>query len=422
MRPAAREAPPPTGAPRASLRTNFAWTLVGNAVFGACQWAVLSLIAKLGSPEMLGEYALAVAVATPVAMFTHLNLRAVLATDAAARAGLGDYLAVRLATTLLGLAATAALAWAPGYPDGVDWIILLIGVALAADNLSDIFFGALQREERMDAIARSMMARGLLSTAGAAAGLWATGSIVTAATGLAAGRILVLAFHDLPHGTRGHDLSRTGGRTQWRLFLTALPLGVVLMLVSLTSNMPRYAIEVFRGPAELGVFAATAAFLAAGSTVVNALGQSATARLARLYGNADLGAYRRLAWKVTGVAAALGVAGVLAALAFGGPLLGLVYRPDYAAHAGLLATLMTSAIFVYVAVVLGYVITSARAFVSQMPLLVLVVVASAVANWLLVPRAGLAGAALAVAIAASVQIAGELFILRRVLRSARTPC
>jgi len=70
---------------------------------------------------------------------------------------------------------------------------------------------------------------------------------------------------------------------------------------------------------------------------------------------------------------------------------------------------------VYVAAALGFVITSARSFLAQMPVLALVVAISAGAGWLLVPIMGLSGAALAVAAGASVQIAGELLILRRAL-------
>ena len=57
------------------------------------------------------------------------------------------------------------------------------------------------------------------------------------------------------------------------------------------------------------------AFLAAGSTAANALGQSATARLARHFSRGDLAEFRRVAWRVTGAAASLGVAGVAGALA-----------------------------------------------------------------------------------------------------------
>src|ERR1039458_10701282 len=85
--------PPPR--PSASLRSSFAWTLAGNGLYAAAQWATLSLAAKLGGSEMLGQYALAVALTTPLVMLSHLNLRAVLATDLDGRHPFGDYVAVR---------------------------------------------------------------------------------------------------------------------------------------------------------------------------------------------------------------------------------------------------------------------------------------------------------------------------------------
>jgi O-antigen/teichoic acid export membrane protein len=106
---------------------------------------------------------------------------------------------------------------------------------------------------------------------------------------------------------------------------------------------------------------------------------------------------------------------VLAAWTMGRFLLGLVYRADYAAYSELLVYAMAAAVLTYAGGALGYVITSARAFAAQAPLFALVAAASGVASWLLVPRLGLSGAILALASAWSVQIAGELLILRRAL-------
>jgi hypothetical protein len=39
------------------LRGDFAATFAGNTVFAACQWAALSLIARLGGAVLVGEYA-----------------------------------------------------------------------------------------------------------------------------------------------------------------------------------------------------------------------------------------------------------------------------------------------------------------------------------------------------------------------------
>src|SRR5438270_6565675 len=89
--------------PAASLRSNFTWTFAGNTIYAAGQWAILSLLAKLGSSEMLGQYALAIALTAPVVMFSHLNLRAVIATDVAQKHPFQDYLAVRLIATTFSL-------------------------------------------------------------------------------------------------------------------------------------------------------------------------------------------------------------------------------------------------------------------------------------------------------------------------------
>lgn len=403
-----------------SLRVNFSATLAGNVAYAAGQWAVLSAIAKLGGGRMLGEYALALAVATPVALFAHLNLRAVLATDVGRRHPFGDYLAARLASTALGLVAIALLALMAGYRWPVPQAIVIIGLALSVDNVSDLYFGLLQRREAMGPIARSMAVRGLLSAGALAVVLWWTGSLLWALTALAGARLLVLLAHDCPVASRGEPAARTGVRAQAAILRAALPLGIVLMLASLTVNVPRYAIESRLGTAELGAFAAVASFLTVGSTVMNALGQSAMSRLARHFSAGELKHFRALAWKLAGLALLLGAAGVLAAFVLGRFVLALLYRPDYAPYSGLLAWIMAAGVAGYIAGVLGYVVTSVRSFNAQVPLLGAAAAAAAVGSWALVPRLGLHGAALALALAWAAQIAGQVLILRRAL--ARREC
>ena len=38
-----------------TLRRNFSWTFVGNLVYSGCQWGMLVVLAKLGSPGMVGS-------------------------------------------------------------------------------------------------------------------------------------------------------------------------------------------------------------------------------------------------------------------------------------------------------------------------------------------------------------------------------
>jgi O-antigen/teichoic acid export membrane protein len=402
--------------PGASLRSNFTWTFAGNAIYAAGQWAILSLLAKLGSSEMLGQYALAVALTAPVAMLSHLNLRAVIATDVAHKHSLQDYLAVRLMATAFSLVSIGVTARF-SISREMSIVILAVGIAQLIENVSDTFYGDLQRRERMDRIARSMMTRALLSVLAMGTVLWFTHNIALAAIALAVARLTTLLAYDV---RSVEPLGQTNHLHQLTILRTALPLGVVLMLVTINTNLPRYAIEQRLGTSELGAFAAVASFMTAGNTVINALGQSATPRLARYFEERDGPRFRRLALQLLGMAIALGGAGVVAAVLLGAPLLRLLYRAEYAQYAGLLIAMMTCAISVYIASVLGYVITSVRAFDAQLPLFGVVAGSCAAASWVLVPRYGLMGGPMALGIAACVQAAGELIILGRSFRRAES--
>jgi O-antigen/teichoic acid export membrane protein len=196
----------------------------------------------------------------------------------------------------------------------------------------------------------------------------------------------------------------------------ALPLGVVLMLAALSVNLPRYAIEHHLGVRELGIFAAAASFITAGSTMMNALGQAATSRMAHRFASGELGAFRKLGARLAAIGAALGVTGILASMAIGGWALDILYRPEYASYVPVLTALMASAVFTYAAISLGYVLTSTRTFAAQIPLLLAATVVSGAASLWLVPRSGLYGAAAALGLASLTQTGGYLFLIRRAVR------
>ncbi|MGD2165907.1 MAG: lipopolysaccharide biosynthesis protein, partial [Anaerolineae bacterium] len=84
---------------RLSLRANFSWTFVGNAIYAATQWGMLIVLAKLGSPEWVGQFALGLAITVPIMAFATLKTRLVQATDARHQYLFGDYLSLRLLTT-----------------------------------------------------------------------------------------------------------------------------------------------------------------------------------------------------------------------------------------------------------------------------------------------------------------------------------
>jgi O-antigen/teichoic acid export membrane protein len=427
-----------------TLRRNFSWTFTGNLIYAASQWGMLVVLAKLGSPEMVGQFTLGLAVTAPVIMFTNLQLRGIQATDAKGDYVFSDYLGLRLIGTGLALLIIAGITLKAGYRWETSLVILTIALAKAFESISDVFYGLIQQHERMDRIAIALMIKGPLSLLLLGIGVSVTGSVVGGAIGLAIAWGLVLFGWDLRNGrlilnNSSHqkeepdllvtDAEPVKGQNPWyprwhrktlvKLVWLALPLGFVMMLISLNTNIPRYFIERYLGERELGIFAAMSYLMVVGSMVVSALAESASPRLAKYYAGGNSTAFRTLMLKLVGVGLMLGTAGVFVAVVAGKPILTLLYKPEYAERADLFAWLMVAAGMGYVSSFLGYGMTAARYFQVQMPLFVLVTGSSAIACFWLIPTQGVRGAAIALIIGAIVQAVFSLGVIFHALHKLR---
>ena len=123
---------------------------------------MLVVLAKIGNPEMVGQYGLGMGIATPILALSSLQLRAVLTTDVRERVPFGEYLGFRLATTVLSLLIIGAIPFVMHYRRESTLVVLIIGLGQALETLSDLYYGRMQFYDHMDRIAKSMIARGLL--------------------------------------------------------------------------------------------------------------------------------------------------------------------------------------------------------------------------------------------------------------------
>ena len=180
-----------------SLRRNFSWTFVGNVVYAASQWGILTSLAKLGTPTAVGQYALGLAITAPLFMLFNLQLRAVQATDAKDTYEFGHYFGLRVVTSLIAIFLACVIAFIGHYDVQTSWIIVLIALSKGIESLSDIVFGLLQKYERMDRIALSQILKGPLSLLVLVVTLWLTGSLISSIIGLIVTWLSLLVLYDL---------------------------------------------------------------------------------------------------------------------------------------------------------------------------------------------------------------------------------
>jgi O-antigen/teichoic acid export membrane protein len=399
---------------------NASWTFFGNAVHAAAFFAMTIVLAKLGSPEDVGRFALGLATTAPIFMLASLRLRDLQAIDVNQEYVFEDYFALRLATTVASLLVITCIALLGGFDLEMKLVIVATGASKGLEAISDAFYGLFMQQERLDRSAKSLILKGPFSLLLLAIAFYLTGSVFWGVMGIVVARAVVMVGYD----TRNLRLSldptaevtgqilpqdlprpRFDFRTMGKLVALSLPLGLVTMLISLHANIPRYFIEGYLGSYQLGIFSAITAFQKVAPTVVQALGRSAAPRLAKYHASRNARAFRRLSLRLVGIGALLGAGGMLVAFVAGRPILTLFYGPEYALPE-LFTLVMGAAALDYLATMVLFTVTAARYFRIQLPLHVLTTASGALACYLLVPSLGLWGAAIALAATYGVRFLG----------------
>lgn len=390
-------------------------------MYSMAQWIQLAILARLGGTSAVGAYAYALAWSGPALAFASLQLRSLQVSDARGVAAFAEYRRLRLVTTLAAVTVIVGTSYAAG-DWGEVWPVLVPVCAMrSADALTDIYNGAWQRAERMAVANAVTMLNGIASVVFMVIAVLLGAGVPGAVLGSALGSVVALA---VAHYLTARDASLRVGlttgaptpawRTLWRLGVQALPLGIIVLLISVQQNSPRYFIRHHGGDAALGLFAAASQLTSAGTLVVSAVGVALSPRLARLIHAGDRAGFMALTRRATLVSAALGVGGVLLSAVAGRWVLEHVYRPEFAAGAEILVILSLSAALGFAAALLGYALTAGRILAMQTYSLAVSLVMLVAACAILVPRHGAVGAAWGVVAASLVQLLANALAVRRV--------
>ena len=413
-----------------SLRRNAAWTVAGNLAYGGSQWGVLIVLAKLSSAEMVGQFILGVAVTSPIITFASLQLRAVQSTDVRGEYLCGHYVGLRLIMAAIAMVVIAGIALLAGYGGATAGVILGLGVGKSIDSISDALYGLFQKHQRMDCIGKSMLIKYPIALLSLAVTVYLTGSVLCGVLAVVpvsaavlwtwdvgkAGQLLRHLRHREGSGTSSASLSlcpiwQRG--TLLSLARRALPLGIVTMLGSLNRNIPYYVLGVYWGEAAVGLFAPMAYFIVGCVIVINAVGQSGSARLAEHYAQRQDTAYLSLILKMLVPVAVLGAIAMSAAVLYGREVLETLYGLDYAQRVDVFIWLMVALCLNLVGVIFGYAVTATRLFAKMVLPYSTVTVFAIVSSALWIPKFGLLGAAWATCVVTLGNCVVPLFIMRK---------
>lgn len=236
------------------------WLLASNIIRNLASIAIVILLARLTNSKTLGDYALALALTTPVFAFMQFGLKGVYLT---LKSGVTYKSFLFIQTLSMGLALVISIGIAFFTSPQLLITIFLVSLIKTNDAFGELLSGPLQKYGKPDLIFWGYGSAALLGTVSVAILLSmgmnlniALGALVLTSfattLGLMARKSNSLANSRVPK-TKAHELSQ---RSQLTLILKAgLPTGLAASVLSLVITIPQYQVAVSSGNSAVGYLA-----------------------------------------------------------------------------------------------------------------------------------------------------------------------
>ncbi len=354
---------------------------------------VLVTIAKIADVEQVGQFALALAISAPIVLFTGMNLRVALASDAMGEYEFGEYVGLRLLGYVPVLGIVTGIVLLRGYPLTLSALIIWITLHKLIEDTCSIFTGRYQLHDRMDIAALSSVLRGFTGLSVFVLLLLWTRNLLLSVMARTFCSITVLLTYDRIRAAKFGPFRPVFSPSRlWKLVAKTFPLAVVMGVMSLRTNIPRYLLADYCGEDMLGYYSAIAFLLQAMLLPMEAMSTASIARLAKFFVESRK-RFVRLFLILLLIAMVSSVFIIMMCWLFGKWALGVVYRPEYAEHWNILFIGAIGAGFAFFVSMGSASFTATRKFRWHMAIYVIILIATLISCYLLIPQYGIVGAA-----------------------------
>ena len=383
-----------------SLKINFAWAFIGNAVNALCNYLLLMILAKTAPVETVGLWGVAQAVTLPIATFFSMKLSTVNITDVRMDYKPGHYVTARLLASL----ASVVVAISAGflfYSFSVACLITMMSISYSAAEIRLYFISNTQKHERFGLVTVSQIGVGVLTLLLFGSLFILTKNLAIAISGTILSRTFVLLCYDMPVSAKvvsAHDHSFSGykplweSKALWGLLRRSAPLAIVATVGNISQNIPRIVMDKTLGREAVGYFTALSTLLVVYTMVNAAMGNAVLPRLSK-YFTQNKKAFVWLYVRLVALNLCIGVMFVVAVFFLGRIALTVLFTPDYAQHNDVLVMMAVSTCILSVFGVSNWALNATRQFAIQVPIYIGTALVSLTFSLLLIPVYGIMGGA-----------------------------
>ena len=362
------------------------WLVGGNFIFAFSQWVILIFFARMTNQENLGQYALALAIVTPIFAVGNLQLRPlyILDVNSEQKYTYTHFYYLRLICSFIALAGCLVV----GLFFNVSiLVLLLVGLLKFFESYSDIIYAYYNAHDQTQLISKSLFLKGTLSVLAVAVGLYLFDFYTALILFLFVYLVVWLVIDNL-YIQKTQEIKKMS--LDLEIMKSAIPMGISLGIVTLQSNIPRLFLDQYASIEAVGIFTVLSYFIIVGSIFINSICQYLSPRLTHAW-NHNRAYFKKLLSMALLVAGGLGLIAIFLSYFIGEFVLNLVYGAEYIAYTDAFVLTMVAGFILYLATVLGYTLTAIGFIKQQVYLFSIVLIFSVLVSYLCIPEYGIIG-------------------------------
>lgn len=243
-----------------STGKNIIWNSAGSMTRLACNWLITVLVVRLSDGfDAGGLLSLAMSVANLVAPFADFRLRTIQVTDVKDEHTSGEYIGMRIMTTLSAYLVGIVYALLTCNTSSMPVVALYLVQALSVSFI-DGSHAICQRHSRMDYIGISYALQGLCNLFSFSVILYLTNVLEFAVLGMAISTIAVGVLYSFPRAASFETIAPSiRFVTALKTLATLFPLVLAQVASSAVLTVPKQFLALEFGDAALGIYSAIAA-------------------------------------------------------------------------------------------------------------------------------------------------------------------
>ena len=365
-------------------KQTIAWLIVSNVVKALSQWGLLVVLVKYFTNTEVGYYNLGMALAAPVFSLSGMQLKSILVVEPSGKKD--NFLTYFLIRHITALLATLGLIVYCIFFREINWILVCVIIYKAVENLIDILYGYMQKEDRMIWMSKSEIFKSCITLI-----LCLIVTILFKEINISQLSLVVVSiiFYliNLTYTLKllGSDYARITLDDIWSIILKGIPLGISVFLSSYITNYPRLAIEGRMGT-EMLAYYGSFTYVAIGIfEVVTPVQTFLRQRLSKHYHNKEIKEFKSKVDRTVLGVILLGVIYYIGFAVFGSFLIRLLFNDSYNQYSTVLYLLiggqmLSSISGVYSTAVLSFNVYTKQAFISAIVLAVVVLLSGYLIN------------------------------------------